>query len=259
MYTGLIGALSLDVLDITETGIGPPDSKIAYINGFTLDQSTQTFEVSRVGQVTKKGYTGLQTWSAGATGVASFAKSGQALLYDAMKKRRKVKLYLFLDAEKGIYFYGTGYIESMNVDLSADGVANIAINIIGTEELTLVDPTAPVPTVVEEMFFKFSIDEENGELVVETDDIKRFNAKAGADGRYVVDKTTDGGFLRINLSRTDEQPEMFFKFKINEEGELLIKTDSLNDYEFDFSDDGYLSVRISRVNAQMKSFKESGA
>jgi len=248
MYTGLIGALSLDVLDINRGGIGAPDSKIAYINGFTLDQSTQTFEVSKVGQVYKDSYPGRQSWSASATGAAVFSESGQALLYDAMRSRLKVKLYLFLDTEKRIYFSGVGYIESMSLDFSADGVANIAINIIGVKDLVLVNPTAPVENVVEELFFKFRLDENSGELLIETDDFKS----------YSVEEMDASGFVRINLSRTVDQPEMFFKFRIDEFGDLEEETDEINEYDFYIGDDGYLTVKVSRVNSQLKMFKEDG-
>ena len=138
MYTGLTGALK----------IGDDFETVAYISGWSLDDQTEITEIRKVGQRYKEAYAGVQSWSASADGVVVFedrdGRIGQQQLFRTKHEGDKVMLRFYLHdsrkpyANEDVWFEGYGLIESLSVDLSAEGVANISISIKGTGALNLI-------------------------------------------------------------------------------------------------------------------------
>jgi len=137
MYTGLTGALKVG------------NRKVAYISGWSIEDTSEIIETTKVGQSHKEAFAGRQSWSASADGVIVFAvpvdgmnefdSTGQAELFKAKYDGTPVELSLYLDvvSEKKTCFFGKGYIESLSVDSSSGQAAKISISIKGTGRLDL--------------------------------------------------------------------------------------------------------------------------
>ena len=209
MYTGLTG--SLKICDDSELWSSGEDSlvTVAYISGFSVEDTSEVIEVSKVGQVHKDAYTGFQSWSASANGVASFERDGQIKLFKAKHSGQKVLLQLYLrdrqfadDENRETYFQGEGYIESLSTALSAEGTANISISIKGTGQLDLfvrdADGIVNVKTgkeqQVQEMFFKMWVDGD-GYLNVKPDEENRFRFA------WCKEAAEDGKVLKVSVGR----------------------------------------------------------
>ncbi|MCL2860938.1 MAG: hypothetical protein FWE22_00785 [Firmicutes bacterium] len=123
MYTGLTGALKVGGINI------------AYISGWNLEETTEIIEVSKVGSLVKGAFPTFQRWSASSNGAVSMEDDGQRLLYDARRKGEKIELTLYLKNEgddlRAVYFRGECYVESLGIDISFEGVAQIAISVRG--------------------------------------------------------------------------------------------------------------------------------
>jgi len=142
MYTGLTGALRVG------------NRTLAYISGWSVNDTAEVIEVAKVGSSHKDAYVGHQSWSASADGTVSFDfeesdiedeiayMGAQAALYKAKHDGEPIELRLYLNkatqTHKSAYFSGRGIIESLSVDLSAGQTANISINIKGTRRLDLI-------------------------------------------------------------------------------------------------------------------------
>ncbi|MCL2797025.1 MAG: hypothetical protein FWD58_03100 [Firmicutes bacterium] len=136
MYTGLTGALKVYLDGNWGT--------VAYISGWSIDDSAEIIETTKIGEVHKDAFAGMQNWSASADGAIVFnGNDAQAALFMAKQAGLKIKLQFFLDDKsnvtngKSTYFSGYGYIESLSVSLSAEDKGNISIGIKGTGKLKL--------------------------------------------------------------------------------------------------------------------------
>jgi len=144
MYTGVTGALKLE----TENGY----VNVAYISGWSVDESSELIEVERIGQKYNDVFVGKQNWSASADGFAVFESSdGQQELIRAKHSSKKVLLNFVLN--KGTnhdaieaYLRGYGYIESLSISLDASSAANIAISIKGVGPLELISSGENIKT-----------------------------------------------------------------------------------------------------------------
>jgi len=157
MYTGITGSLWIEH---TYENIAR-FVKVGYVSGWNVEESTEVIEKRKVGQAYKEAYPAYQSWSAGAEGVVMFEKNiecaegeselnGYQMLFNAKHNGNAVKLLLFLNDEvtvsggKNTVFVGDGYIESLSVDLSAEGAANISISIKGSGLLDIfIDNISP--------------------------------------------------------------------------------------------------------------------
>ncbi|MDR1905393.1 MAG: hypothetical protein LBQ27_00550 [Clostridiales bacterium] len=127
MYTGLLGKINIGGNDI------------AYISNWSIEDTADIIEVSKLGEKYKEKLVGQQTWSASADGAVDFTTaSGQAALFAAKHSGSKLtcKFYLYSNGSTNVLFQGDGYIESLGVDLSAEDKGNISISINGTGALT---------------------------------------------------------------------------------------------------------------------------
>ena len=134
MYTGLTGALLLRVKKNGQEHV----QRVAYISGWSIEESTEIIETTKIGEVHKEGFAGMQSWSASADGAVVFEQEGNhQILFDLKKKGVKFSLQFFLDdksisgSENSTYFVGDCYIESLSVDLSAEDKGNISIGVKG--------------------------------------------------------------------------------------------------------------------------------
>ena len=124
MYTGLTGKIKI------------AGQEIVYISNFSVEETTDVIEITQLGEKYKEKKAGLQSWSASADGTVDFGStSNQAALFAAKHNGTEVACEFYLDT--GVFFSGSGIIESLSVDLSAGDKGNISISISGSDELTL--------------------------------------------------------------------------------------------------------------------------
>ena len=134
MYTGITGKLSIGGKDI------------AYISNWSVEDTTDMIEVTRLGVKFKEKMPGLQGWSGSADGAVEFAQvksdgdtliaSNQATLFKAKRDGEEVNCIFYLDVAKDVKFSGKGIIESLSIDLSAEDKGNISISISGIGKLS---------------------------------------------------------------------------------------------------------------------------
>ena len=162
MYIGLTGALSIN------------NKRVAYISGWSIEDNSEIIKVRKIGSSFADGYAGMQSWSASANGAVVFEGNGgcgQQKIFRAKHQGEKVDLNFYLK-DGSDAFSGTGLIESLSVDLAAEGTANISISIKGTGILALdaVGKAIKTDEVVSSAFLEFGIDDD-GELVAKLDRI----------------------------------------------------------------------------------------
>lgn len=142
MITGVTAKLTLE------------NKKIAYITGWTVDNTREMLEISTLGMTDKEVLPGVKDWSASADGLLAFTdadgnNSNQKAIIDAMKNGEVVKFEFVLDTEivnnterikNG--FEGSALIESVSIEASASELPKISISIAGVGELLFVEYTA---------------------------------------------------------------------------------------------------------------------
>lgn len=136
MYAGILGKITIAGNDV------------AYISNWSVEDTADIIEVSKLGSKYKEKTVGQQSWSASADGAIEFAdvngkNSGQEALFTAKHNRKSVTCKFYLTAETGneVYFEGEGFIESLSVDLSAEDKGNVSVSISGSGELKLHKPS----------------------------------------------------------------------------------------------------------------------
>jgi predicted secreted protein len=135
MYTGLTGKVKIGKGSATE---------IAYISNWSVEDTVELIEISELGKRTKDKVAGMRGWSGSADGAIEFGgERGHKALFDAMHNGDKVVCEFYLNDTTR--FTGTGMIESLSIDLSAEDKGNISISISGTDELVY-PGSAPVYT-----------------------------------------------------------------------------------------------------------------
>jgi hypothetical protein len=135
MYTGITGAIEI-------TNLLRQPTKLAYVSGWNVENSTEMVEVTEFSSVDKKVLPCSRSWRASADGTISFeTTNGQQILFDAMNKGRKMLFYFYLNHsendKENTFFCGEGFIESLSVNLSAEDVGKVSISVVGNDKLAL--------------------------------------------------------------------------------------------------------------------------
>ena len=130
MYTGLTAKLEI------KTGSESAAATVAYISNWSVEETRDIIEVTKLGSKAKEKKPSLYSWTASAEGTVDFGTSAnQKAFRDAMLNGTSVTVTFYLD--ETVKFSGTAYIESMSVDISAEDKGNISISLNGDGELTL--------------------------------------------------------------------------------------------------------------------------
>lgn len=123
MYKGLTGKVMIG------------GAIIAYISNWSVEDTTDIIEVTKLGSNFKEKIPGLQSWSASADGAVEFTDdASQKELFVAKHNGTEVTCEFYLDSTTK--FSGAGVIETLSVDLSAEDKGNISISISGNGSLT---------------------------------------------------------------------------------------------------------------------------
>lgn len=133
MYTGLTGALKIvDILGQRMT--------VAYVSGWSVDAKTEMIDCSQFGSAETNKIAGRKSWSASAEGAVCFAENADhRILFEKKAAGLPLELEFYLDVGEngtdpestGTFLCGSGYIESLSLDLSAGDKGNISISISG--------------------------------------------------------------------------------------------------------------------------------
>lgn len=127
LYTGLTGYVKNGA------------SAIAHMSSWELELSTEIIEVVSFGNTYKEKVPSIKDWSATVDGAVDFAtNSGQAALVAAFEAG--TLLTFGFGITTGIYFTGTGYIESLTITDEADGNVSISMSIAGSNAVVLTNP-----------------------------------------------------------------------------------------------------------------------
>lgn len=130
MYTGLTA--KLEIKNTAESAA----VTVAYISNWSVEESRDLIEVTKLGSKVKEKKPALYSWSASADGTADFGTStNQKAFRDAMIAGTPVNVTFYMD--ENVKFSGSAYIESMSFDISAEDKGNISISLSGDGELTL--------------------------------------------------------------------------------------------------------------------------
>ncbi len=130
MYTGLTAKLEI------KTGAEAAAATVAYISNWSVEETRDIIEVTKLGSKAKEKKPSLYSWSASAEGTVDFGSTtNQKAFRDAMVAGTPVSVTFYLD--ETVKFSGSAYIESMSVDISAEDKGNISISLNGDGELTL--------------------------------------------------------------------------------------------------------------------------
>lgn len=132
MYTGLTAKLEINQ--------GDSPAVIAYISNWSVEETRDIIEVTKLGSKAKEKKPSLYSWTASAEGTVDFGTtSNQKAFRDAMIAGTPVSVTFYLDSTSSneVKFTGSAYIESMSVDISAEDKGNISISLNGDGELTL--------------------------------------------------------------------------------------------------------------------------
>ena len=109
---------------------------IAHLGSFSLSTSTDIAEIISFGNEWKEKLPTIKDWSGTADGTVDFEEaSGQKDLWDALLAGTTLTLQFELD--EGTYFAGTAFLESLEIDTSADGVAEISASFSGSNAIVL--------------------------------------------------------------------------------------------------------------------------
>ncbi len=136
-YTGLTAKLTIG------------DADVAYISNWSVDETCDTLEITKLGENTKEILPSLCYWSASAEGTADFSGSSQSAIRQAMIDGTSVKVRFYLDTNakgnspetKFTYLEGTAYVNSFSVNISAEDKGGVSIGLTGEGKLNLVTNT----------------------------------------------------------------------------------------------------------------------
>ena len=130
-YSGLTAKMTVD------------GATVAYVSNFSVEQTRDVTETSYLGEDAKEKSYGLYSWTASADGTADFVgDAAQAALHNAMKNRKTVNVVFYLNTTEGAIetLSGTGLIESLSLEMSAEDKGSISIGISGKCFLTYAAP-----------------------------------------------------------------------------------------------------------------------
>ena len=112
--------------------------EVAYISNWSVENSVELIEFAELGEKSRHKVAGMTSWTASADGTVYFGTDAKshARLFTAMNNGTPVECDFYLDSISDVKFSGTGLIESLSVDLSAEDKGNISISISGCGQLT---------------------------------------------------------------------------------------------------------------------------
>ena len=116
LYSGKTGFI--------KKGTGEHAKVIAHMSSFSLELSTDMIEVVSFGNTYKEKIPSIMDWSASA---------GQDDLIRAYNGGELITIGLGL--KEGVYFEGTGYIESLSIENSSDESPTISIDLAGSNAI----------------------------------------------------------------------------------------------------------------------------
>lgn len=128
-YTGLTAKLSVGEKDV------------AYISNWSIDETRDVIEITKLGSNEKEVVPSLYYWSASAEGAADFTtSSGQEDLRNAMLNDTAITVKFYLNDDT--YLTGTAVITAFSLSISTEDKATVSISITGNGKLTLTKPSA---------------------------------------------------------------------------------------------------------------------
>lgn len=128
-YTGLTAKLSVGEKDV------------AYISNWSIDETRDVIEITKLGSNEKEVVPSLYYWSASAEGAADFTtSSGQEDLRNAMLNDTAITVKFYLNDDT--YLTGTAVITAFSLSISTEDKATVSISITGNGKLTLTKPGA---------------------------------------------------------------------------------------------------------------------
>ena len=131
MYTGLTAKLT----------INNSTTAVAYISNWSVDETRDIVEVTRLGEKTKEVAPTLYYWSASAEGTADFATpDAQKAIREAMITGTKIDVKFYLDNDT--YLSGKAFVNTFSTNISAEDKGGVSISLTGSGELTLTVPAS---------------------------------------------------------------------------------------------------------------------
>lgn len=131
MYTGLTAKLT----------INNSTTAVAYISNWSVDETRDIVEVTRLGEKTKEIAPTLYYWSASAEGMADFATpDAQIAIREAMLAGTKIDVKFYLDNDT--YLSGKAFVNTFSTNISAEDKGGVSISLTGSGELTLTVPVS---------------------------------------------------------------------------------------------------------------------
>lgn len=137
MYTGLVGALK--VLNAFGDYVN-----IAYVSGWSVEEKSEMIDCSEFVEADKKSVAGAKSWSASANGAICFdCVGGYDDLFEAHYRGKPIMFHFHLSdgaiakSKENTYLCGTGYIESISMDLSTGDRGNVSLSVSGVGPLEL--------------------------------------------------------------------------------------------------------------------------
>lgn len=135
-YSGLTAKLS--IVEAGANAEAPIIHDIGYIGNFSVEETRDVVEITRMGSADKEKMAAGYSWSASADGTADFeTATSQTLLREAMVAGTPVQVRFYLDAteDKLCFLEGKALVESMSIDLSAEDKGNVSIGLSGIKTL----------------------------------------------------------------------------------------------------------------------------
>ncbi len=137
MYTGLTGALKI-------TNALGHYHNIAYVSGWSVEEKSEMIDCSEFVESDKKSIAGAKSWSASANGAICFdTVDGYDDLFEAHYRGSPVIFHFHLSdggidgVKEDTYLCGTGYIESVSMELSAGNTGTVSLSVSGVGPLEL--------------------------------------------------------------------------------------------------------------------------
>lgn len=123
-YTGLTAKLTINNKDV------------AYISNWSVDETCDTIEITRLGSKNKEVLPSLCYWSASAEGTADFSTdSAQKAIREAMVNGTEVDVKFYLDTNNNVALYGKAFVNSFSVNISAEDKGGVSVSLTGNGKL----------------------------------------------------------------------------------------------------------------------------
>ena len=133
LYSGVTGNIKI-------TPEGGTATTLVHMSNWSVEVSKDIIEVVSFGNTYKEKVPSIKDWSASSDGTTDFASAGgQAMLLEAFENGKPVEAAFYLNDTT--FFTGTAFIESLSIELAADGASTISISLAGSNAVVLTNPT----------------------------------------------------------------------------------------------------------------------